>query len=148
MMQRPDEVKLSREEGEAWIERLAGDAWSADDRRVLVQVLQVYLGLLFALQEAKFSLKRLRPMLLGAKASTRKASPPDTLSGSSDADGDSGSAAGVSQAKGDSAPTAAPRRPSPGRQGAKAYVGAERIGCRHEAWAVGARCPVWGQGRL
>ena len=64
-MQRPDEVTLSRAEGEALIKRLEGDALTADDRCVLVLVLQVYFWLLFALQEATFSLKRLRAMLLG-----------------------------------------------------------------------------------
>src|SRR5215472_16878294 len=59
-MKRPDEVNLSREEGEALIERIEGNALTAEDRNVLVQVLRVYLWLLFALQEAKISLKRLR----------------------------------------------------------------------------------------
>jgi hypothetical protein len=64
-MQRPDEVKRSREEGEALIKRLDGDALTADDRRVLALVLQVYFWLLFALQEATFSLKRRRAMPFG-----------------------------------------------------------------------------------
>jgi len=59
-MQCPEEVKLSREDGEALRTRLADDALTAADRRVLDQVLQWYFWLLFALQEARFSLKRLR----------------------------------------------------------------------------------------
>jgi Transposase IS66 family len=39
-------------------------------------------------------------------------------------------------------------RPGTGRLGAAAYVGAERIECRHEELAVGQRCPVCGQGNL
>ena len=39
-MKHPEEVKLSREEGEALIERLEGNALTADDRRVLAQVLR------------------------------------------------------------------------------------------------------------
>ena len=39
-------------------------------------------------------------------------------------------------------------RPGTGRLGAEAYVGAERVECRHEELAVGQRCPVCGQGNL
>ncbi len=39
-------------------------------------------------------------------------------------------------------------RPGHGRLEAEAYAGAERVACRHEALAVGQRCPVCGQGRL
>jgi hypothetical protein len=52
-MKRPEEVTLSRDEGEALIERLERDALSAEDRRVLVKVLTFYFWLLFALREAK-----------------------------------------------------------------------------------------------
>jgi len=54
-MKPPQEVKLSREKGEAFIERLPVDALTVEDRRVLVQVLRVYFWLLFALQEAMFA---------------------------------------------------------------------------------------------
>jgi hypothetical protein len=57
-MKRPKEVTLSREDGEALIERLEKDALTAEDRRVLVKVLTFYFCLLFALREAKLSLKR------------------------------------------------------------------------------------------
>ena len=57
-MERPDEVHLSRQDGEALLKRLQDDALTAQDRRVLAQVLQWYFWLVFALQEARFSLKR------------------------------------------------------------------------------------------
>ena len=63
-MQCPEEVKLSREDDEALRTRLADDALTAADRRVLDQVLQWYFWLLCALQEARFSLKRLRGPVL------------------------------------------------------------------------------------
>ena len=59
-MKCPEQMQLSHADGEALRTRLAGDALTADDRRVLDQVLQWYFWLLFALQEATFSLKRLR----------------------------------------------------------------------------------------
>jgi hypothetical protein len=45
-MKRPEEVTLSREDGEALIERLEKDALTAEDRRVLVKVLTFYFWLL------------------------------------------------------------------------------------------------------
>src|SRR5262249_7692807 len=70
-MQCPEEVTLSRADGEALRQRLARDTLTAADRRVLDLVLQWYFWLLFALQEATFSLKRLRAMLFGEKPQKR-----------------------------------------------------------------------------
>ena len=44
-MKRPEEVTLSREEGEALLARLEATALTAEDRRVLGKVLTFYLGL-------------------------------------------------------------------------------------------------------
>jgi len=73
-MKRPKEVTLSREDGEALIERLEKDALTAEDRRVLVEVLTFYFWLLFTLREAKLSLKRLRTLVFGEKP--KKGEPP------------------------------------------------------------------------
>jgi len=75
-MQCPEEVTLSREDGEALRQRLAGNTLTAADRRVLDLVLQWYFWLLFALQEATFSLKRLRVLLFGKQPTTRRTLPP------------------------------------------------------------------------
>jgi len=71
-MKRPEEVTLSREDGEALIERLEKDALTAEDRRVLVKVLTFYFWLLFALREAQLSLKRLKTLVLGEKPKKRE----------------------------------------------------------------------------
>src|SRR5437867_3976869 len=71
-MKRPEEVTLSREDGEALIERLEKDALTAEDRRVLVKVLTFYFWLLFALREAQLSLKRLRTLVFGEKPEKRE----------------------------------------------------------------------------
>jgi transposase len=151
-MKCPEEVQLSREDGEALRTRLAGDALTAADRRVLDQVLQWYFWLLFALQEATFSLKRLRVMLFGAKPKQRQE---PSASGSSDGGGGTGDGEAASTvARASTAEdhrsqrAAGGHRPGHGRQGAAAYPGAERVTCRHETLAVGERCPVCGQGRL
>jgi hypothetical protein len=150
-MKCPEEVNLSREDGEALRTRLTRDTLTADDRRVLDQVLQWYFWLVFALQEATLSLKRLRALVFGERLNKRTASPADT---SSDSAGDEGTTkasteADLPQAQGTRrGVSVGTRRPGHGRQGADAYVGAERVVCHHEELAVGERCPVCGLGRL
>jgi transposase len=150
-MKRPEEVALSREEGEALIERLERDALSAEDRRVLVKVLTFYFWLLFALHEAKLSLKRLKALVFGEKP--KKPKPPSsggTPSGGS-ASGSAGPTGAVPEgqtASGSAAPEAKPRPPGHGRQGAAVYRAVTRVECRHEELAEGERCPACGRGRL
>lgn len=154
-MQCPEEVTLSREDGEALRQRLAGETLTAADRRVLDLVLQWYFWLLFALQEATFSLKRLRVLLFGKQPATRRTLPPaGTASDATDSPGsmDSTPAPGVPEAMqgtdAEKPPSAAKRRPGHGRRGADTYRGAEHVECRHETLAAGERCPVCGRGRL
>jgi hypothetical protein len=151
-MQCPEEVNLSREDGEALRTRLAADALTAADRHVLDQVLQWYFWLLFALQEATFSLKRLRVMLFGAKPKQRQSPSSSRSSDGGGGAGDGGAASTVARASTAedhrSQRAAGGHRPGHGRLGAAAYPGAERVTCRHETLAVGERCPVCGQGRL
>jgi hypothetical protein len=79
-MKQPEDVRLSREEGEALIERIERNALSVEDRQVLVKVLTFYFWLLFALREAKLSLKRLKALVFGEKSKPPK--PPSSgLSG-------------------------------------------------------------------
>jgi transposase len=139
-MKCPEKLQLSREDGEALRTRLAGDSLTADDRRVLDHVLQWYFWLLFALQEATFSLKRLRVMLFGEKPKQRRepsAAPRDSHGGASGAGGVQAPSNHASEA-----------RSGHGRQGAESYRGAAHVVCHHETLAVGERCPVCGRGRL
>ena len=150
-MQQPDEVRLNRQEGEALIARLERDALTSEDRRVLVQLIRFYFWLLFALQEARFSLKRLRSLLFGDRRKKRQNSSRGGSSGPGEGDGPSASARGKEAPPGGAASgqgIAGEHRAGHGRQGAEAYVGVERVGCRHETLAVGERCPVCGRGRL
>ena len=150
-MKQPDEVRLNREEGEALIARLERDALTSEDRRVLVQLIRLYFWLLFALQEARFSLKRLRRLLFGDQRKKHQKGSGGGSSGPGEGDGPSAHAGGKQvppgAASGDQG-ASGEHRPGHGRQGAEAYVGAERVECRHETLAVGERCPVCGRGRL
>jgi len=144
-MKCPEQVQLSREDGEALRTRLAGDALTAADRRVLDQVLQWYFWLVLALQEATISLRRLRTLVFG-KAPTAPASATFPVVGAGE-EGVSAEARGRADV-GAEASRRGGHRPGHGRHGAEAYRGAARVVCRHEALRAGERCPVCGQGRL
>jgi transposase len=163
-----DNVTLSAAEGEAMIARLAVYAPSRSDCEILVQVVRWYFWLVWTVQEAKLSLKKLRTLLFG------QGPKPPTLLCEPAASAVSASSRGDSEVSGDGSArdeevgwsteaeatpasvaaaveTRKPRgghRPGTGRLGADAYKGAERVECRHEELAPGQRCPVCGQGTL
>jgi transposase len=149
-MKRPEEVTLSREEGEALLARLEANALTAEDRRVLGKVLTFYFWLLFALREAKLSLRRLKALVFGERPKKR---PPPT-SGGTPAGGAGGTGAQTRESPQGQPPSApAPtegksRAAGHGRQGADVYQAVTRVECRHEELAVGERCPACGRGRL
>jgi hypothetical protein len=171
-MQRPDDVTLSRDEGEALIERLETQTWTADDIQVLAQVVRLYFWLLFALKETKLSLHRFRVMLFGDQSKPPKKPPSEASSGSKgggQSDGGSGSPSDDAQESDEgrgatSEPTGEPLpeeenageaktddtepRPGHGCLSIEAYSGAERVECRHQDLAPGDRCPVCGIGWL
>src|SRR5215813_6270480 len=149
-MKQPEDVQLSREEGEALLARLEANTRTADDRRVLGKVLASYFWLLFALREAKLSLKRIKALVFGEKPKPPK--PP-----SSEGPPTGGSAGGgetpTSASQGGSSsisPSAPEKKPPPGhgRHGAEVYRAAQTVACRHEALAVGERGPACGRGTL
>ena len=150
-MKQPEDVQLSREEGEALIARLERNTLSAEDRRLLGKVLTFYFWLLFALREAKLSLKRIKALVFGEKPKPPK---PPSSGGTP-----SGGSAGESET-----PTSASQEVSSSRlphrrreetaaagawaAGADVYRAAQTVECRHEELAVGERCPACGRGTL
>jgi transposase len=166
-MSRPETITLSAAAGEAIIVRLSVYAPSRSDCEILIQVLRWYFWLTAALQEAKLRLKKLRTLLFGQgpKPPTLCAPEASSVSAASRGDGEvSGAGSARDEERGQSteagakpesgasaAETSKPQgghRPGTGRLGADVYKGAERVECRHEALAVGQRCPVCGQGTL
>ena len=171
-MKRPDDINLSREEGEVLIKRLETQTCTAEDLRTVAQVVRLYFWLLFALKESKLSLERFRVMLFGEKPKAPKKPPSETSSGSEDRgenDGGSGAASNdyhefddgrgaPSEPPGETPPEGesdsevktddAEPRPGHGRLSIEAYSGAERRECRHQDLAPGDRCPVCGIGWL
>jgi transposase len=150
-MKQPEDVHLSREEGEALLARLEANTLTAEDRRVLGKVLTFYFWLLFALREAKLSLKRVKALVFGEKPKKRE---PPTSGGtpSGGSPGGTGEKTGASQGVQAAAvpeSTAEKLRPAGhGRHGADVYRAAQTVECRHNELAVGERCPACGRGRL
>jgi hypothetical protein len=168
-MKKPSEsITLSAQEGEALIARVHQSGLSSEDAGVVEQVIRMYFWVVFALQEAKLSVKRLRALLFGKGSKPPKSSGAEASATSTQARGEDdggGELAPVAEeapglngtrckeglGESDAAATPKPKgghRPGTGRFGADAYVGAERMACRHEELAVGQRCPVCGQGTL
>lgn len=163
-MKKPgDNLTLNAEDGEALIARVHRSNLPRADAERVEWVIRMYFYVMFALQEAKLSTKRLRSLLFGKRPELSPS--PEKSSASRQAEGDGPHASAVLAADAEAAatvlqapPGAAPRperamptgghRPGMGRLGADAYVGASRVECRHEALAVGQRCPGCGQGKL
>lgn len=150
-MKQPEDVQLSREAGEALIERIERNTLSAEDRQLLVKLLTFYFWLLFALREAKLSLKRLKALVFGEKPKPPK--PPaagGTAGGGSPDEQETATRAAPDGSSAAAAPTPEKKPPPPGhgRHGADVYRAAQTVECRHEALAVGERCPACGRGTL
>jgi hypothetical protein len=161
-MTRPDGLTLSTPEGEALMARLAVYAPTRADCELLIQVIRMYFWLVWTVQEAKLSLKRLRTLLFGKALAAPQTSdtapevaaapvsePPAPRTGEAlsvpEGHPPATEAGGAAAAK-TPPPSRGGHRSGTGRLGADAYPGAEHIQCRHEELAVGQRCPVCGQG--
>jgi hypothetical protein len=150
-------VTLSAQEGEAMIGRLSLYAPSRADCEVLIEVVRWYFWLVWLVQEAKMSLRKVRTILFGhgpkaPELLSPEVAPADVSSARDDAAG--GVASSGDADVGSSENTVSlpkPKgghRPGTGRLDAAAYGGATRVECRHDELAVGQRCPVCGQGNL
>ncbi len=150
-MQPPEDVKLSREDGEALIERIQASNLKSEDQGLLVKLIRVYFWLTLALQETKISLKRLRVALFGE--GRKKPKPPGGDGGGMGAGGE-GPPAPPEPSPTSSAPQPsgaepeAEQRRGHGRWGAEAYAGADEVVCHHDTLAAGQPCPACGRGTL
>jgi hypothetical protein len=149
-MKQPEDVQLSREEGEALLARLEANTLTTEDRRVLGEVVTSYFWLLFALREAKLSLRRIKALVFGEKPKPPK--PPaagGTAGGGSVGENDT-QASWSQGVQPSAAPSSSEKKSSSGhgRYGADVYRAAKTVECRHEALAVGERCPACGRGSL
>src|SRR5467141_4000765 len=154
-------ITLSSEEGEVLIAQVHQSNVPTAVAGRVEQIIRMYFWLVFALQEAKLSVKRLRNLLFGSSAQPKGRPESEGEATSSEAPGQAAGAevaprlettgreagSGASESEGKPKPQGG-HRAGTGRLGADAYGGAERTECRHEDLAVGQRCPVCGQGTL
>lgn len=160
MTKPPSQIMLSAEAGETLIVRVHQSGLSVEDAGVVEQVIRMYFWVVFALQEAKLSVKRLRTLLFGkgtpapprrVPAAATASAPDGKGKGAGEwramEEAASATESGASGTEVTFKPTGG-HRPGTGRLGADAYASAERVECHHEDLAVGQRCPVCGQGRL
>ncbi len=161
-------ITLSSEEGEGLIAQVHQSNLPAAVAGKVEQIIRMYFWVVFALQEAKLSVKRLRNVLFGSRAQPKDRPASEVEAPSSEAPRQAAGAeeaapveevapcletTGCEAGSGASENEAKPKpkgghRAGTGRLGADAYVGAKRTECRHEDLAVGQRCPVCGQGTL
>ena len=161
-------ITLSSEEGEGLIAQVHQSNLPAAVAGKVEQIIRMYFWVVFALQEAKLSVKRLRNLLFGSRAQPKDRPASEVEAPSSEAPRQAAGAkeaatveegapcletTGCEAGSGASENEAKPKpkgghRTGTGRLGADAYVGAKRTECRHEDLAVGQRCPVCGQGTL
>jgi transposase len=158
-----DTLTLSAEAGEALIARVYRSDLPRADAATVEWVIRLYFHVVFVLQEATLSVKRLRALLFGkpaapvpVPAASRAPRQPDDDEASAGAelaaDAETDALAhhvppGAVQTSEQAKPKGG-HRPGTGRLSAAAYTGATRLECRHEELAVGQRCPVCGQGTL
>src|SRR6266481_5529974 len=161
-------ITLSSEEGEVLIAQVHQSNVPTAVAGRVEQIIRMYFWVVFALQEAKLSVKRLRNLLFGSRAQPKGRPESEGEATSSEAPGQAAgeeeavpgaevaprlettgceAGSGASESEGKPKPPGG-HRAGTGRLGAEAYVGAERTECRHEDLAVGQRCPVCGHGRL
>src|SRR5512143_200658 len=139
----PEDVKLSREDGEALIARIRASSLADDDQGLLIKLIRLYFWFTFALSETTISLKRLKRALFGGGKPPPSPPASSGLSGGVSADSAAGSGASPSAAAPGETPAPDRRvcRQGHGRLGAAVYTGAEQVVCRHETLAAGQRCP-------
>ncbi|MFO1431942.1 MAG: hypothetical protein U1F76_17680 [Candidatus Competibacteraceae bacterium] len=121
----PEEVKLSREDGEALIGRSRASSLADDDHGLLIKLIRLYFWFTFALSETKISLKRLKRALVGGG----KPPPPSPPPGG----GASGSAGGGTADVSAERTALPPSRPDPARAPAPEAVARRQGHGRHGA---------------
>ena len=166
MLQQPaDPITLSCEEVESLMAQVHQSNLPAAVVRRLEQIIRTCVCLVFALQETKITVRRLRRLLCGKNDKGSEPDQQDAFAPGSGGDdethggavrpADAGDGAvtgsGVAPVPAQSHERGKPKgghRPRTGRLGAAASWGARRAQCCHDELAVGQRCPVCGQGKL
>jgi len=150
-MKQPEVVELTREEVEAFIERVENNALLDEDRSLIVKILQFNLWLQFMLEEAKLSIHRLTT-LFGFPPKKKKKKPSPNQEGKSASTSNDPASKDVSPPennndvledchKNNESGDEEPPKKGHGRLGHTAYSGAETIYMAHPTLNHGDPCP-------
>ena len=150
MPTKPTIIELDMDKLEDILRRVEAQDLHADDYEMIRTVIESYVGLFYAVGDKNTTIQRLRKMLFGARTEKTAAvvggtkdSPPlptqdAAVSAAASAEGNGETASALAT---DGEKAAETSRKGHGRNGAKAYVGAETIEVRHESLQPGDPCP-------
>lgn len=148
MADRPEDVKLSKAEGEELIGRIRGSDLSGDDQHLLEKLIRFYFWLTRALQETKLSIKRLKQLMFGKGARRRRSNDDDDKPGGNGTESECALPTCASSTTDPIPDDPDPPRRGHGRRSASDYTGAEQQRCNHGELSAGQRCPLCGHGTL
>ncbi|MGH8846487.1 MAG: IS66 family transposase [Polaromonas sp.] len=126
---------------------LAKVSFPQDEYALLEKVLETFVYVMLALQNAKTSLKRFRHMLFGKKTESKK-----NLFGHGAASGAASALEGAASAGvpalGEPADGGDKKKKGHGRNGASKYSAANIVRCEHDGLKPGDACPVCHEGKV
>lgn len=140
-MKAPKTIELSYEEFDALVKRVEMGMLKDGDIEIIKGMIETIKFLSGALQEKNISIKRLRSIIFGAKTEkTKVVVKPQGEESSVNSTEDGGAARRTEQEK--------KKRKGHGRNGAKAYGGADRIRVDHPTLKPGDQCTACLKGKL
>lgn len=141
-------VDLNMDDLDALLERAKAGPLSEADYQTLKAAVATLGYLTQLLEDRTTTLQRLRQLLFGARTEKTRTVLP-AASADADADVGAGDPAGGAAGPPSGEPgSSAPARPGHGRNGARAYAGAQKIAVRHGTLQAGDRCPECRQGKV
>lgn len=146
-MKAPRQIDLTPEEMEALLERVKA-ALSDGDYRIIKAIVETYIFLSRLVNNKTGSVKRLLKMIFGSRSEKSK----DVLKENDHSDSDAGNSSDSSGAKKESPPKKGgknkKKRKGHGKNGAKAYTGANKIKVAHPELKAKDSCPSCGEGKV
>lgn len=141
-MNRPPHIEVKPEELRALIERVKAGALLPGDEAIIQAMAETILYLNEAVEDKRASIARLVRMLFGASTEKAKNLLPDPPSPSGEESGNE------SEKNPNPASSPSGEKKGHGRNGASAYVGAEKLRVNHEELKVKDLCPGCAKGKL
>ena len=140
----PEIIEVPSQRFEELLERAASNTLRDEDRELMRNVFDAYIGFFQIVGDKNTSIRRLRQLLFGAQ--TEKTA---NIFGADTSRDEQNDTAPDGSLDDDSADEDAPEpKKGHGRHGADAYQGAEQVDVSHESLEAGDPCPECGQGKV